>query len=835
MNCKLLFRAISSLILANICVVCADDTHVLKPVPIGSVTINDLFWSPKLDTWHSVTLKDVFDNFEKDGAFRNFDRVAGILDGKHEGSPWFDGLIYETIRGASDFLNTYPDKDLENRLDRYIEQIARAQAVGQDGYLMTYTQLEEPDHRWGCNGGFLRWQHDVYNAGALVEAGVHHYRATGKTNLLRVAVKLANHMSDIMGPSPKKNIVPAHSLPEEAMVELYLVFKENPSLREKTGIPVNEQRYLELAEFWLQGRGNHCGQPTSEQWDNHGAECEKWVRQQNYGNSRPCWGEYAQDHKSVFEQETLEGHAVRATLMCTGLSAAARVNGNSLYANTAERLWENMVGKRQHITGGAGAFAHEEKFGPDYTLPNDAYLETCAAVGAGFFHRNMNLLFGHARYIDELERVLYNNVINGVSLEGNRYYYQNPLSGKDHQRWTWHPCPCCPPMFLKFTSAIPGYIYAYDAEGLYVNLFIGSQAKVVWDNNPVTVIQKTEYPWKGKVSVVLEPEKETEFTLNMRIPAWAKGQENPSGLYKSDLRSDIVLTVNGQRLSSLEYVRGYAVIKRKWKKGDEVVLKLPMQPRCIYAHPKVKANQGRFAIQSGPVVYCIEEQDNPGMDSYFLESDSPFSLEYTPGLFAGVNLIKGQALSVQHDGRVEKVTLTAIPFYCQDNRAKTGRMEVWLPEKKELAKPLTLPTIANQAEISVSHCFANDTASALNDGIEPANSNDHSIPRHTWWDHRGTTEWVQYEFVQPHRVSSVSVYWWDDRPAGGHCAIPESWTLMYRSEGAWRPVSNRSEYETKSDRYNTVHFEAVTTDVLRLQVRLRNNLSGGVLEWSVGK
>ncbi|HOK94630.1 MAG TPA: glycoside hydrolase family 127 protein [Anaerohalosphaeraceae bacterium] len=660
----------------------AEEIHLLKPVPAGSVRIEDAFWSPKLNIWNSITLKNVLDKFEAAGAFRNFDRIAGKLEPKHEGPPWFDVLVYETIRGASDFLVAYPDKELEARIDGYIQRIAAAQAADPDGYVMTYTQLEEPDHRWGLNGGFLRWQHDVYNAGALVEAGIHYYRATGKIDLLRAAVKLANYMTQIIGPEPKKNIVPAHSLAEEAMMKLYVLFQESPSLKERLNVPVDEAAYLHLAEFWIEMRGRHCGQPASEMWDRNGRGCEEWIRQQKYGSGRPSWGEYAQDHKPVFQQETMEGHAVRATLLCTGLSAAAAVNGKTAYADAAVRLWENMVGKRMHITGGVGAFAHEEKFGPDYTLPNDAYLETCAAVGAGFFHFNMNLLFADARYIDQLERTLYNNVINGVSLDGTRYYYQNPLSANGHRRWQWHDCPCCPPMFLKFVSGLGGYIYAYDSQEIYVNLFIGSKAVIPLENQSVKIVQQTEYPWKGNVKIVLDTQAQTEFALFVRIPGWARGQENPFGLYTSDLASQFELRVNGQSISASEISRGYAVIKRAWNKGDEVILELPVQPRRIYAHPEVKACRGRLAIQSGPLVYCIEQQDNPAIDTISLKTGSPLVLEYNPDFLGGVNCIKAEAFSIGPNGQAQNVTLTAIPFYCQDNRGNTARMEVWLPDEK---------------------------------------------------------------------------------------------------------------------------------------------------------
>ncbi|MEN6306386.1 MAG: beta-L-arabinofuranosidase domain-containing protein, partial [Anaerohalosphaeraceae bacterium] len=797
--------------------------HILHPVPVCDVKIKDAFWSPKFDTWSRVTIRDVLTKFEKGGAFRNFDRVAGVLDGKHEGPPWHDGLIYETIRGGSDLLIAFPDNNLEKQIDGYIERIYAAAAKNPNGYIMTYTQLDEPGHYWGLNGGSERWQHDVYNAGALVEAAVHYYQATGKTRLLEVAVRLANHMCDIMGPSPRKNIVPSHSLPEEAFVELYLLFRGNLPLREKLSIPVDERRYLELAEFWLENRGNHCGKPTTEEWAANEAACHKWIREQNYGSDRPGWGAYSQDHMSIFKQETLEGHAVRATLMCTGLSAAARVNGQAKYGEASHRLWNNMVGKRMHITGGVGSFAHEEKLGGDYVLPNDAYLETCAAVGAGFFHRNMNLLFGDAKYIDELERTLYNNVLSSVSLEGRHYNYQNPLSASSNHRWEWNDCPCCPPMFLKIISALPGYIYASDDDGLYINLFIGSNAEVVIKNTPVKVIQKTKYPWQGAVSLVFEPKQSKEFSVYVHVPGWAQGSENSLGLYRSDLGTPpIVFKVNGKAITMPTMIRGYAVITRTWNKGDTVEFELPIQPRRVYAHPDVVANRGRVVLQSGPLVYCFEQIDNPKISSCFLGPDSSFRLEYKPDLLGGVNVITGEIFSLNHDKTAKKAEFTAIPFYCQDNRPDSGRIEVWMAEEKNLAIPLLKPTIANQSKVSASHCFENDTIAALNDGVEPVNSNDHAIPRHTWWSLRGTTEWVEYNFNAPQPISATAIYWWDDRPAGGGCAVPESWRLLYQDNGQWKPVPGNISYGIEKDQFNEATFKTVTTTAVRLEVKLQN-------------
>ncbi len=550
---------------------------------VNQVKIQDAFWKPKFDQWRQVTANDVFDKFESKhihddkereahDTFRNFDLVAnGERDIKHHaGAPWFDGLVYETIRGVSDFISQCPDSRMEQRIDGYVDRIARAQASEADGYINTYTQLMESDHRWGENGGMLRWQHDVYNAGMLVEAGIHYYNATGKTKLLEVATRFANMMYDTMGPEPKKNVVPAHSGPEEPLVKLYWLYKNNPELKAKINVPVKEDNYYELAKFWIENRGHHCGYPLWGTWSNPVAE--QWIRDAKYNNPeygthlRPTWGDYAQDSIPVFQQQTIEGHAVRATLLATGIATAALENQSPEYINTVQRLWDNMVGRRMFVTGGVGAVHFDEKFGEDYFLPTDAYLETCAAVGAGFFSQRMNELTGDAKYMDELERVLYNNVLTGISLSGVCYTYQNPLNAEKHGRWEWHDCPCCPPMFLKITSAVPGFIYSHKGNDVYVNLFIGSETQLkVNGKTNVQLKQETNYPWDGAIVMQVNPEKDASFALNVRIPGWARGIENPYGLYSSDLKSNIELKVNGEPVT-VNPVNGYAVIDRKWTK-----------------------------------------------------------------------------------------------------------------------------------------------------------------------------------------------------------------------------------------------------------------------------
>ena len=780
--------------------------HRLTPVPIQQVVIEDEFWSPKLKVWREVTIPDCLAKFEKDGAMTNFDKVRDGIGGNHAGPPWYDGLIYEMIRGCADFLASRRDAELESRLDGYFERIGAAQAKDPEGYLNTYTQMERPTQHWGLNGGDDNWQHDVYNAGAMVEAAVHYYRATGKTRLLQVATKLANHMSDVMGPPPKKNVVPGHSLAEEAMVKLYLLFRESPELKPQMPVPVDELRYLKLAEFWIENRGHHEG--------------------------RKNYGPYGQDHKPVLEQDTIEGHAVRATLLCAGLVAAANVSGREDYLIAACRLWDNMVQRRMYVIGGLGAVAGHEGFGPDYVLPNNGYLETCAAIGAGFFHDNLNLALGDARYVDELERVLYNAVLPGVSLKGNSYFYENPLeAGPKRVRWAWHGCPCCPPMFLKMMGALPGYVYAQDAGSVYVNLFVGSRANLIVNGTKVCLRQTTRYPWDGELKLTIEPERETECALNVRLPAWC---------------AEPRLKLNGKPVAPIERLRGYAHVQRKWQRGDVIGLSLPMPVNRLRANPKIEADLGRVALQRGPLVYCLEAMDNGGhARNLVIPSDTQLSSQHRADLLGGVTVIQGPALATHRAAwpdqlyvpftKLPGVTNTqfmAIPYFANANR-QPSEMQVWIAETAQQEIPLPSPTFASRATPSASHCWTNDSVSALNDQIEPVASDDTKIPRFTWWDHRGTKEWVQYDFDQPTRISAVEVYWWDERRIKAHCRVPQSWRLLYQSGGAWKPVTGVSDFGTEMDRFNRVTFDAVETEALRLEVQLQPEWSGGILEWRV--
>ncbi|MCC3375036.1 glycoside hydrolase family 127 protein [Cohnella sp. REN36] len=620
--------------------------QAVQNLPVRSVRIDDAFWSPKLRIVRDVTAYDVLTKFESDGAMQNFDFVAdGAEDGYHCGEPWFDGLIYETIRGLSDLLAVHDDEELNRRVDAVIAKIVRAQDAVGDGYLNTYTLLDRPEQRWGENGGNLRWQHDIYNAGCLVEAGVHHYKATGKTALLEAAVKMANHMSDRMGPPPKHNLVPAHSLPEEALLKLYQLAVDEPELSRVLPAPFEASRYLELAEFWIRNRGHHEG--------------------------RQSHGEYAQDHLPVLQQEEAVGHAVRATLLYTGITALYLATGETAYLERAQKLWDNIAYQKSHVTGGVGAVHEEEKFGGGYELPDDGYLETCAGVGMGFFSWHLYLATGEGRYIDRLETILYNIVLAGRSMNGRKYFYENPLASHGgHHRWEWHSCPCCPPMILKLLPELGSYIYAYDGSGAFVNLYVASETELKIGEVAVRLRQETEYPWKGAVGIAVSPEREAAFALRLRIPEWC-------GTY--------AIRVNGKPVSC-EVDRGYAVLSRTWSPEDRVVLDLDMPVDLIEAHPNVTTHADRAAIRRGPLLYCLESVDNEkydkGVARYAREALDPavragrklpaspeFQTFYDPDFFDGAVTIRTE----DDRGR----PLVAIPYPYWNNRSR-GAMDIWL-------------------------------------------------------------------------------------------------------------------------------------------------------------
>lgn len=615
-------------------------------VPLQQVQINDTFWAPKIASLRTVTVNDVFDKFERDGAFTNFDRVTQGLSGGHRGSPWFDGLIYETMRAASDFLATRHDAQLDARLDGYIERIAAAQAVDPDGYINTFVTLMRPDKRWGAGGSDQLWTHEEYDAGCLVEAGVHHYWATGKTSLLALAVRFASYMCAYIGPAPKHNVVPSHSLAEEAFIKLYRLLRDEPGLREKIPQAGDPQQYLDLVRFWIDNRGNHTG--------------------------RVSFTEYAQDQCCVVDQPEAVGHSVRGTLLYTGLATLAGEVRAPKYFEASRRLWEDVVERKMFITGGVGPIKEYEGFGYGYLLPNSGYIETCAGVGLAFWASQMSQVFGGGEYVDVYERVAYNNVLAGVSLAGTRYSYENPLhnQGTMH-RWDWHRCPCCPPMLLKMFAEMPGLVYTHDGADIFVNLYIGSKASIPLSSGNVSIEMETRYPWDGAVRITLHPKENSERGVYLRIPAWCKG---------------FTVSINGAAQDAPQVSSGYLLLRRAWQAGDVIELKLEMPVQRIIGHPFSGAIRERVAIQRGPVVYCVEGVDNPAVKEPVLPAKAQFQTQYQADLLGGVVAVTAKDANGSE--------ITAIPYFAWDNRpapsAEHDWLQVWLRQDDwfQLRQPL---------------------------------------------------------------------------------------------------------------------------------------------------
>lgn len=633
----------------------------LTAVPFTEVTFADEFWTPRMQTNREVTIPYDFKKCEETGRIDNFAKAGGLMEGKFQGIRFNDSDVFKVIEGAAYSLSLYPDPELDQYLDDLIAKIAAAQE--EDGYLYTCRTID-PDNlppdtgetRWS----FLQSSHELYNVGHMYEAAVAHYQATGKRALLDVAIKNADLIDRVFGPGKRRD-VPGHEEIEIGLVKLYGV----------TG----DEKYLALARFFLDERGR--------------------------ANGRKLYGAYCQDHRLVVKQNRAVGHAVRAGYLYTGMADVAALMPETGYVGALEKIWQDVVSKKLYITGGIGARGGGESFGDGYELPNkEAYCETCAAIANAMWNHRMALLHADAKYIDVLERVIYNGFLSGISLTGDRFFYPNPLaSDGKYQRSPWFGCACCPTNIVRFMPSLAGYAYAQDRDGLYVNLFVSGGATVKIGDDTVRVTQQTRYPWEGRVKIMVEPESgeaRKAFTVCVRIPGWTQESPVPSDLYLySDLgpkdwkQRKVTIKVNGEPVP-LEIINGYVRIRRTWQVGDIIELNLPMPVRRVRSHRKVKANAGRIALQRGPIVYCFEGVDNPqGVANFVLPPDTTFQTEYHDDLLGGVVTIKGQGKIRQPDVdgemALKDIEVTAIPYYAWAHRSK-NEMAVWLPESAEVGE-----------------------------------------------------------------------------------------------------------------------------------------------------
>lgn len=585
---------------------------MIEQIDFSHVKINDNFWSPRLSKHVSATLPVCIDQIKNQtGRIRNFENAAKG-EGEHSGIFFDDSDVYKALEGMAYSLINNPDPELEKKADEWIDKFAAAQQP--DGYINTFYTLTGLDKRWTNMD-----KHEMYCAGHMIEAGVAYYQATGKRKLLDVCIRMTDHMMSQFGPG-KRHWVPGHEEIELALVKLYQT--------------TQEQKYLDFAYWLLEERGHGHGTMGDE---------GKW---------NPV---YYQDIVPVRQLTDISGHAVRCMYLYCGMADVAALKNDTGYIAAMDRLWDDVVHRNMYITGGIGSSHDNEGFTEDYDLPNlDAYCETCASVGMVLWNQRMNQLTGDSKYIDVLERSLYNGALAGISLGGDRFFYVNPLESKgDHHRQEWYGCACCPSQLSRFLPSIGNYIYASSDDALWVNLYIGNTGQIRIGETDILLTQETDYPWDGSVKLTISTSQPLEKEIRLRIPNWCKTYD---------------LSINGKRINVSEE-KGYAVIK-DWKSQDVIALDMDMPVEIVAADPHVKENFGKRAIQRGPLVYCMEEIDNPEyFDQIQLSPSTTFQTAFVSDILNGIKTIKT-------NDRTQSATF--IPYYAWDNR-KAGKMRVWIP------------------------------------------------------------------------------------------------------------------------------------------------------------
>jgi DUF1680 family protein len=625
------------------------DYHI-SMIDINKVEITDDFWLPKIKTVQNTTIPFAFEKCRNEGRMENFLIAGGKKQGKVFGKmPFDDSDVYKIIEGASYSLISVPDKQLDAYLDSVIAIISTGQEP--DGYITTWFTIDpnNPPAPWAQKTG-RRWtgeasSHELYNSGHLFEAAFAHYTATGKRNLLDIAVKNADLLVRSFAPG-KLTIPPGHQIVETGLIKLYRI--------------THNEKYLALAKYFLDLRGD----PKTHQ----------------------LYGAYSQDHLPVTQQTEITGHAVRAVYMYAGMTDIAAIYNDKAYLKAVNNIWINLTERKMYITGGIGAKHEQESLGADYELPNlTAYCETCAAIGNVYWNNRLFMLTGDAKFYDVIERSLYNGLLSGISLDGKSFFYVNPLEadGKFEfnqgakTRQNWFDCSCCPTNLVRFIPSLPALIYAEQKDELYVNLYVSSKAKVTVNNKQVDIEQQTDYPWQGDVNIIITSVTPQRFTLKLRIPGWAQNRPLPGSLYSyTDTESNkIAITVNGEEINYGTHL-GYAAIIRQWKAGDTVTIKLPMTIRHVIARGEVKDDRNKAALEYGPIVYCLEGIDNGNnLDNFTLPDNEALYLDKRNDLLNGVNIITGDVPASTGQGVLK---LTAIPYYTWSNRG-VSTMKVWLP------------------------------------------------------------------------------------------------------------------------------------------------------------
>jgi len=602
----------------------------IRPVPIEAVKLEDEFWAPRQRVLRERALPTQYRLCEETGRISNFRRASGKEGGEFQGYFFNDSDVYKWIEASAFSLAAGPDRELESLVERVVDEVAAAQ--DDDGYLDTYFAFERKGERWAN----LREMHELYCHGHLFQAAIALYRSTGARKLLDVACRAADNITNVFGPGGRQG-TPGHPEVEMALVELYRT----------TG----QGAYLQVAEAFLDNRGR----------------------------GMVGGGQNLIDHRQFRELDEIVGHSVRSLYLNCGATDVYMETGDKALWEALDRLWHSLAERRMYVTGGAGAHYDGEAFGVDYELPNAmAYAETCAAIANVMWNWRMFLATGDARYVDVLELALYNGALSGISLDGSHYFYVNPLADRgDHRRQEWFPCACCPPNIARLLASLQGYAYGASESEVWVNLYAQSKMQAQLPK-AVSIEQRTGYPWQGDVTFAIEPKAEVDFGLNVRIPGWCERAE---------------LELNGRRLEASIGPNRFIALRRTWSAGDVVRLSLHMPVERIESNPLVDENLGRVALRRGPLIYCLEQVDNPDFDVWNLivPTDASLMAEWEPNVLNGVMVIRGVGLAIDSDwsdrrlyrppvaeGRgARRVKFTAIPYYAWANR-EPGPMTVWV-------------------------------------------------------------------------------------------------------------------------------------------------------------
>lgn len=794
-------------------------TEALTPVSFEQVTLNDHFWLPRLHTQKETLVPFSLDKTAP--AVENLNRTAHYLEtGKGELLPlprYVASDLFKVMEGAAYLLTISRDEGLEQRMDSIIGIIARAQCA--DGYLYElFTAPSKKKPTWGAGDrpySFVVHSHELYNMGHLYEAAVAYYRATGKRTLLDVAEKNAQHVNRVFfeGDAKYNDGRPVNQAPGHQEIELALV-----KLHRATGNPL----YLQMAKKFIDIRG-------------------VTYRPDGTGVMAP---DYAQQHLPVREQRTAQGHSVRAMYLYSGMADIVANLGDTTLVPALEAIWHDIVDRKMHINGGLGAVPGIEGFGPAYVLPNrDTYDETCAAVGNVMFNYRMFLASAEAKYVDVAEVALYNNVLAGVNMEGNRFFYVNVLEADGRKafnhgragRSPWFGTACCPSNMARLIPQVPGMIYSHTDDDIFCAFYASSTTEVPLANGAVKMSQQTEYPFDGRISIEVTPEaEEAEFTLWLRIPTWCNDRFVPGELYSyaDGMKTDVKATVNGKRVNT-KVTDGYLPVHRNWKSGDRVELDLPMPVRYSVAHERVEADRNRICITRGPLVYCAEGTDNAHPASEYIVGTigQQGQVEtFGEGILKDIPNISLQAEALAGEEGRQPAELKLIPYYAWNNRGDNGTMNVWFARDEQTAREGTVRTVGNIADVTATHTYSGDDVYAIADGKQPKNSADGSIPRWTSWSKKGTAQQVEIKLKKPQPVESVSVYWYDDK---GGVQLPVSWQMEYLENGQWKPFKLyvTDHYGVQPDQFNMVHpAEPIQAEALRLHIQPKADATVGILE-----